>query len=113
MWCHGHKRITVGAWILLVVGVSLLSSSIGKKDQASFRLANTESQRAYDLLGKNFPVKNGDTDQFVFKARTGTLRDPATRSAIQTALAKVAQDTKVVAAVVSPFQQGGQLTRDG
>ena len=113
MWCHGHKRLTIAAWILLVVGVQILSGAVGKKDQANFRLAGTESQRAYDLLAKHFPVQNGDSDQIVFKATSGTLRDPADRSQVNAAMAAIAKDKKIVASVTTPFQKGGQLSKDG
>ena len=51
-------------------------SSVGVKQISSFRLPGTESQRAYDLLAEHFPAAKGDTDQLVFKARSGTLKRP-------------------------------------
>ena len=85
---------------------------MGVKQISSFRLPGTESQRAYDLLAEHFPAAKGDTDQLVFKARTGTLNDPATKARIEAALKKTAA-AKSVAAVQSPFSEGGQITKDG
>ena len=59
------------------------------KQISSFRLPGTESQRAYDLLAQHFPAAKGDTDQLVFKARTGTLKDAATKARIDAALKNV------------------------
>ena len=53
--------------------IQVVASSVGVKEISSFRLPGTESQRAYDLLAEHFPAAKGDTDQIVYKARTGTL----------------------------------------
>src|SRR6478735_3612524 len=110
--CNRHRWRTFLAWLLALVVIQVIASSVGTKQISSFRLPGTESQRAYDLLAQHFPAAKGDTDQLVFRARTGTLRDPQLRARIAAALKKVsAQDT--VANVTSPFAPGGQLTRDG
>jgi RND superfamily putative drug exporter len=92
--------------------VQIAAASVGVKQISSFRLPGTESQRAYDLLAGHFPAAKGDTDQLVFKARTGTLKDPANKARIDAALKKVAAQSSV-AGVQSPFSSGGQLTKDG
>jgi ribosomal protein L17 len=71
--CNRHRWRTFGVWLLALVVVQILASSVGVKQISSFRLPGTESQRAYDLLAQHFPAAKGDTDQLVFKARTGTL----------------------------------------
>jgi RND superfamily putative drug exporter len=110
--CNRHRWRTFLCWLLALVVIQVIASSVGTKQISSFRLPGTESQRAYDLLAQHFPAAKGDTDQLVFRARTGTLRDPQLRARIAAALKKVsAQDT--VANVTSPFAPGGQLTRDG
>lgn len=111
MWCHGHKRLTIGAWVLAIVLISVLASSVGKKDIQNFRLPDTETQRAYDLLADHFPAQNGETDQLVFKAKSGKLADQ--KAAIDGALAKVASFKKEVSSVTSPFSDGGEISKDG
>src|SRR3977135_2381348 len=88
--CNAHRWRTVGAWLLALVVIQVIASSVGVKQISSFRLPGTESQRAYDLLAEHFPAAKGDTDQLVFKAHTGTLKDPATKARIDAALKKVA-----------------------
>ena len=110
--CNRHRWRTFGVWLLALVVIQVIASSVGVKQISSFRLPGTESQRAYDLLAQHFPAAKGDTDQLVFKARTGTLEDPAIKARIDAALKKVAAAPSV-AAVQSPFSPGGQLTKDG
>jgi RND superfamily putative drug exporter len=110
--CNRHRWRTFLAWVLALVVIQVIAAGVGVKQISSFRLPGTESQRAYDLLAEHFPAAKGDTDQLVFKARTGTLEDAATKARIDAALKKVAA-AKSVASVQSPFSQGGQLTKDG
>ncbi len=109
--CNRHRWRTFGVWLLALVVVQLIASSVGAKQISSFRLPGTESQRAYDLLAEHFPAAKGDTDQIVFRARSGTLNDTATRTRIEAALKKVTA-AGTVSKVESPFSAGGQLTRD-
>src|SRR4051794_39485755 len=108
--CNRHRWRTFGAWVLALIVLQVAAASVGVKEISSFRLPGTESQRAYDLLNEHFPAAKGDTDQLVFQARSGTLRDQ--RARIDAALEKV-RHSKDVASVQSPFQPGGRLTRDG
>src|SRR3954465_1872673 len=110
--CNRHRWRTFGAWLLALALIQVLAASVGVKQISSFRLPGTESQRAYDLLSQHFPAAKGDTDQVVFRARSGKLADPATKARIQTALQRVAGD-KLVGSVDSPFSPRGQISRDG
>src|SRR5436309_8775431 len=110
--CNRHRWRTFGAWLLALVVIQVVASGVGVKQISSFRLPGTESQRAYDLLAQHFPAAKGDTDQVVFRARTGTLRDAAVKARIAASLKNVAADGSV-ANVVSPFAPGGRLTKDG
>jgi putative drug exporter of the RND superfamily len=98
--------------VLALVVIQTIAASVGVKQISSFRLPGTESQRAYDLLAERFPAAKGDIDQLVFKARSGTLEDPANKARIEAALKRV-DAAKSVASVQSPFSEGGQLTKDG
>lgn len=100
------------AWLLSLVVIQVIASGVGTKEIQSFRLPGTESQRAYDLLAEHFPAQKGDTDQLVYKARTGSLKDARTRSTIEKTLEQVAA-SRDVASVASPFSPGGRLSDDG
>src|SRR4051795_75968 len=86
--CNAHRWRTFFAWLVALIALQAIAAAVGTKQISSFRLPGTESQRAYDLLSQHFPAAKGDTDQIVFRARQGTLRDPATRARIEAALAK-------------------------
>jgi RND superfamily putative drug exporter len=110
--CSAHPWRTFLAWLLALVVIQVVAGGVGKKEISSFRLPGTESQRAYDLLAQHFPGAKGDTDQLVYKARSGTLRDPAVRARIQASLKRVAAEQDV-ANVNSPYSPSGQITKDG
>src|SRR4051794_7262141 len=109
---RAHPWRTFGVWLLALVALQAIAAGVGKKQISSFRLPGTESQRAYDLLAAHFPAAKGDTDQLVFKARSGTLTDPATKGRIVAALKRTAASGPV-ASVDSPFSPRGRVTKDG
>ncbi len=110
-WCTKHRWQTLVTWLALVVVVSVVGASVGTKEISSFRLPDTESQRAYDVLAGSAPEANGVNDQFVFVATSGSLQDADKRTAIERALANVAK-VEDVASASSPYDPGG-LSRDG
>src|SRR5260221_10719556 len=87
--CNAHRWRTFGVWLLALIAIQAIASGVGTKQISSFRLPGTESQRAYDLLAQHFPAAKGDSDQLVFKARSGTLTDDPNKARIQAALKKV------------------------
>src|SRR4051812_47375767 len=79
-WCMTHRWQTFAAWVVALVAAIFVGQAVGTRDIASFRLPDTESQDAYDLLAAHAPKANGGTDQLVYVAKTGTLREgPASR----------------------------------
>src|SRR4051794_21951541 len=110
--CNAHRWRTFGVWLLTLIAIQVVASGVGTKQISSFRLPGTESQRAYDLLAEHFPAAKGDSDQLVFKARSGRLTDSADKARIAAALKKL-KGAGPVASVVSPFSAGGQVTKDG
>ena len=112
-WCMSHRLLTFLAWVVALVAAFSIGGAVGTRDIASFRLPDTESQAAYDLLAAHAPKANGGTDQLVFVAPTGaTLRDGAARSKLQASIDAVRGD-KIVADVSDPLAPGGQITPDG
>jgi len=91
-WCAHHRWQTFVGWVLLVAAVSVLGSTVGTAKIDDFRLPGTESQRAYDVLAEHSPQQNGLTDQLVYVARAGTLKDGALRARIDRSLALVRKD---------------------
>jgi RND superfamily putative drug exporter len=104
-WTIAHRRIVVVGWIVFAIGILGVSQAVGKRNANNFSLPNTDSQRAVDLLQSRFPAQAGDSDQIVFRTRTGKLTDASTRAAIKPMLVRVAR-LPHVAGVVSPYDAG-------
>jgi putative drug exporter of the RND superfamily len=113
-WSASHRKTVVVAWLVALVAVIGTSGAVGTKYANDFSSGNTESQRATDLLKRDFPSQAGDTDQIVFKTSEGKVTDPDVRSRIQPMLAKVATLPHVTG-VVSPYSAAGarQVSADG
>jgi putative drug exporter of the RND superfamily len=106
-WCVRHRRRALVAWVALLVVVLGVAGAVGTRQANQFTLKGTESQRAQDLLGSDFPAQSGDVDQIVFHALHGRITDPAIRARIAPALAHVAR-LPHVSSVTSPFGAGGR-----
>src|SRR3954466_12937547 len=104
-WTIAHRRIVVVFWIVLAVGVLGVSQAVGKRNANNFSLPNTDSQRAVDLMQSRFPTQAGDSDQIVFRVRTGMLTDASTRAVVTPLLMRIGR-LPHVAGVVSPYDTG-------
>jgi RND superfamily putative drug exporter len=113
-WAAGHRRIVVLGWIVALVAAFGASSAVGTNYGNSFSLKGTESQRAVDLLKRNFPAQSGDSDQVVFHARSGSITAPAMQARIAPVLEQIARLPHVTG-VVSPYSPAGsrEVSRDG
>jgi putative drug exporter of the RND superfamily len=112
-WCIRRRRRALIAWVVLLVGALAASSAVGTRQADEFSLKGTESQRAQDLLKRNFPDQSGDIDQIVFHARQGRITDPTVRARIAPVLARIARLPHVTG-VTSPYAAGGQaISSDG
>ena len=105
-WAAHHRRLVLVGWIVLLVGSLGISSAVGTNYSTNFSLPGTESQRATDLLKRDFPAQSGDSDQIVVRAREGQITDPATRTRVEHMLKEVAA-LPHVSGVVSPFSPAG------
>jgi putative drug exporter of the RND superfamily len=114
-WGAAHPWRAVGAWVLvLVLAFALGLVAVGAKYSSNNGIPGTESQRAIDLLARDFPSQAGDSDQIVIHVRSGSVRSAAVRARVIPMLAKVARVAHV-SAVVSPYTTAGAdaISRDG
>jgi len=109
-----HPRALVIGWILLLVGVLAASGSAGTDYASNFSLPGTESQRALDLLKREFPAQAGDSDQVVVHSLRGQVTDQPVRARVSAALAQIAR-LPHVSAVISPYTPTGHvaISRNG
>src|SRR5215469_12472560 len=81
-WCYRHRKFVVIAWIVALVGISVLGKVAGGTLEKTFSLPGTESQRTFDVLGQDFQRK-GDTGDLVFRVKgDSTVNDPEVRAAV-------------------------------
>ncbi len=114
-WCVRHRVIVVLLWLTALIGMSVISQSVGTAYSNSFNLPNTESTNALHLLQASAPSVAGDREQIVFHTTNGAqVTDPEVKATIDTMLANVAKIPHV-SAVTSPYGPGGstQVSKDG
>ena len=107
-WCVAHRRRVVVAWVTLAALTTVVAHAVGPAYVTSFGLPGTESQRALDLLQRDFKAQSGDVDAVVFHVSRGTVDSPAVRAAILPLLGRVSA-LPHVAGVVSPYTARGAV----
>jgi putative drug exporter of the RND superfamily len=113
-WSFRHKFVVIAAWVLLLVGLSVLSQAVKSDYNDSFSLPGTGSTTAQDLLAKTVPAQAGDSDTIVWQVSSGTVRDPGITQRMSAMLKDVAGMPEV-AAVASPYGPHGarQISANG
>jgi len=112
-WCFAHRRVVLVVWLVVAVGATVLSSSVGSNYNASFTLKGVDSTRAIALLQRNAPAASGSSNQIVIATRSGKVTDPAVRQSVTAMLARV-RAVPHVGSVTSPYAPGAanQISRD-
>ncbi|MDX6664492.1 MAG: putative drug exporter of the superfamily [Solirubrobacteraceae bacterium] len=104
-WASRRRRVVLVGWVVALVGAIAGSGAVGTNYANDFSLKGTESQRAVDLLKRDFPAQAGDIDQIVLHARAGKITDAAARARVAPMLASVARLPHVTG-VASPYSTG-------
>lgn len=103
-----RRRLVLMLWIavLAAVGIGAMSSTGSTSD--SFTLPGTQSQKAIDLLGKEFPQASasGATARVVFEAPAGQKLTSSANKAEITSLVAELKTSPQVASVSDPFTSG-------
>jgi len=113
-WCVRHRRVVVLLWIAALVGMTLLSQTVGTAYSNSFSLPHTESTQALDLLQAAAPRQAGDQERIVIHTTDGTpVTDPAVQATVEAMMAKVEQ-LPHVSVVEGPYTPVGahQISAD-
>jgi putative drug exporter of the RND superfamily len=107
-WCIAHRGRVFLAWIALAVITTAVAGAAGRNYATNFSLPGTESQRALDLLKREFPAQSGDIDTIVFRVTGGTVDSPQVKAAITKLVGQVQRDPHVIA-VLSPYGARGSV----
>ena len=107
-----HPWRVISTWLLLAAAVFMLNSSIGGQPDETFSLPGAESQRAADAIQDRFPAQTLYSSNVIFHSEEG-LSAPATKAAVEQAVAKLAEGPHVIA-VDNPYDpRGPTLSEDG
>jgi RND superfamily putative drug exporter len=109
-----HRRSVLLGWVGVLVAAIVLSGAVGTRYASNFSLPGTDSQRATDLLQRDFPSQAGDVDQIVLHTPHAHVADAAVRARVAPMLTRVARLPHVTG-VESPYtREGGKaISRDG
>ena len=105
--CSRHRRFVLAIWVLVLVGLSVLSGALPAQYSNDISLPGAQSQKASNVLRAQFPERAGATDQIVFKASPGKVTDAANRARIERVLSEV-KSLPAVTDVASPFSPSGK-----
>jgi putative drug exporter of the RND superfamily len=112
-FCYRRRWRVLGAWVVLLVGLFALNSTVGGKFLDEFDLPGSESQEAVDLMEEHgFDTRAGATGQVVFKA--DDVDDSTVQRDMEALFDEIAEIT-APSQVVSPYSPEGahQISRDG
>ncbi len=112
-WCHDHRRLVVGLWLVALVSFGALNATVGAAYSTQLQLPNVESKQGSDIIARDFAGKvGGDAATIVFEAPQG-VEDPAVKAAMQQYFADITAQTGLP--VISPYdpQGAGQVATTG
>ncbi|MFJ5307265.1 MMPL family transporter [Streptomyces sp. NPDC088350] len=103
-----RRRLVLMLWIAALAAVGIGAASVSSNTSDSFTLPGTQSQKAIDLLGKEFPQASaaGATARVVFEAPNGQqLKSGANKTEVESLIADLRKAPQV-ANVSDPYQSG-------
>ena len=105
-WSVAHRRRVLVVWLVLIVGMGVLASAVKKPTTSEFSIPGTQSQKALDLLNKQFPGTGGAQAKVVFSVSgTNKLTSTQSRQAVQATLANLRKAPQVLS-VTNPYEAG-------
>jgi len=103
--CYQRRWLVLGGWVVLLVALYGLNSTIGGKFLDEFDLPGSESQEAFDLLEEHgFEARTGFSGQIVFQA--DDVNDPAAESGMEDLFAEM-DGVIAPGEIISPYSQEG------
>ena len=111
-WCHDHRKLVLGLWVVAFLIGGALQSSNAFRDE--FNLPDSESKTGFDILDEHFEGEGtGITGTIVFEADQG-VDDAEVEQAMQQVFDETAELDDVVR-VVSPYSEEGsrQIAENG
>jgi RND superfamily putative drug exporter len=111
-WTFQHRRTTLIAWLVALVGFGALGNVIvGPSFSSAFEIPASESASGFDVMSEFFPQQGASrqSGSIVFRAEQG-VADPAVRAAMTEFFGEVGTIEGVT--VLGPYDEGGQRQID-
>ena len=111
-WTFQHRRTTVIAWLVALVGFGALGNVIvGPSFSSAFEIPASESASGFEVMSEYFPQQGASrqSGSIVFRAEQG-VADPAVKAAMTEFFGEVGTVEGVT--VLSPYDEGGQRQID-
>jgi putative drug exporter of the RND superfamily len=112
-WTFDRRRVVVLIWLAVLLVFGALAALVGGGVSNSFSVPGTESQRALDLLAREFPGTGGATARIVFAAPPGHKLTERRYQALIAPTIKAARDVPQTVGGTTAFRQSAQLSKDG
>jgi RND superfamily putative drug exporter len=101
--CYDRRRLVLVAWLVAIVGITVMVQMVGTRFENKYTAGNTPSQQASNILAAKFPSKSGDTADIVFHTSTPIAKNEA---AINDVVDRV-RPLPYVRSVTGPFSPAG------
>lgn len=108
-FCIRHRRLTVLAWVVALVLAGAAAGSAGENFSNDFKLPDSDSTEALNLLEDRFPSESGDQIQVVFADQSGIESQKAQIQEILTEL----EGLDHVDSVTPPSARAGSISQSG
>jgi RND superfamily putative drug exporter len=107
-----HRWWVLGVWVLLLLGLTLVSRQVGGSFVNDYTVPGSESKSGLAVLQKDFTSASGYSGQIVFHATKGKVSDQS--SAVKTTMTNVGGLDHVMSAT-DPLTQDGTpaVSKDG
>ena len=107
-FCYRRRWRVLIAWLVALVGLSILSQTAGGDLLKTFSLPGTESQRTFDVLKKDF-ARKGDTGDLVILVKGGAeIQSPEVRRQIEAVVGQLDKKEFHVVSITTPYDPGGE-----
>ncbi|MEV0559252.1 MMPL family transporter [Streptomyces sp. NPDC050597] len=109
-----RRRLVLMLWIAVLAAVGIGAAGVSSSTSDTFAIPGTQSQKALDLLEKEFPQASADgaTARVVFEAPAGQKLTSAAHKAEVESLVSDLKSASQVASVADPYT-GGTVSKDG
>ena len=104
-WCYRHRRAVVALWLAALALVTLTVTLTGTAYDDTFSPPHSQSTQATALLKAAQPSAAGDQDEIVLSVGSGSITDPAVKTAVAQMLGQIGRLAHV-ASVETPYFAG-------